>query len=302
MRGAAILFVLLSHITAKILPLSMARWFTPFGGTGVAVFLFLSGYGLTIRYKDSLKGYWYNRFMGTFLPYLLLWGATIWMHQYDSFGAFIADILAIYPQTSYFWYLGYLAIWYIAFFTAHRFLKNPFLRYSFYLLISLLVLFFGRDLWAEQAFIFPLGCFLSESFEVSQKINNTLAKRAMLFAAAFALVGIGCLAVKQLSIVREAPHVLFALVQMLIKTPLALCVILVSGVITSKTVRKILSYFGSLSYELYLIHSVTIEMFDHSCIDLFVAIPLFAVVTVALSYALKWLCKGIKGTIKNIGR
>lgn len=55
-RGIAILTIIIGHIGVSGFDL---RAFNPFGGIGVAMFLFLSGYGLTESYKNNgLGGFW----------------------------------------------------------------------------------------------------------------------------------------------------------------------------------------------------------------------------------------------------
>lgn len=58
LKGIAIFFVVLSHI-GNWLDL---RYFAPLGGTGVALFLILSGYGLECSYqKNRLQKFWRKR-------------------------------------------------------------------------------------------------------------------------------------------------------------------------------------------------------------------------------------------------
>lgn len=70
-KGAAILSVMLCHFMGRFG--HGITWFTPLGGIGVAVFLVLSGYGLTVSWeKTGHKAWWRKRLISTFLPYFLL--------------------------------------------------------------------------------------------------------------------------------------------------------------------------------------------------------------------------------------
>lgn len=66
LRGIAILLVITSHIAGAI----GTNLCTPLGGIGVALFLFLSGYGLNESYKaHGLKLFWIKRITKVLLPY-----------------------------------------------------------------------------------------------------------------------------------------------------------------------------------------------------------------------------------------
>ena len=66
MRGFAILFVVIHHTATWL------GWQIPIGGGGVAIFLFLSGYGLTMSFKkNGIKLFWWKRMTGVFLPWII---------------------------------------------------------------------------------------------------------------------------------------------------------------------------------------------------------------------------------------
>lgn len=75
-RGIAILMVILMHSSCNF----GLRIFTPLGGIGVALFLILSGYGLTESYKrKKLELFWKSKFSKIWIPYaIVLTVCTIW--------------------------------------------------------------------------------------------------------------------------------------------------------------------------------------------------------------------------------
>ena len=110
LRGIAILLVVLCH-TADAFG---TRILTPLGGIGVAMFLFLSGYGLSESYKKyGLKCYWRKKLLRVFIPYFLLQSISALYLQHFEIIPFILDITGI---KSEYWYISYLLQWYIIFY------------------------------------------------------------------------------------------------------------------------------------------------------------------------------------------
>ena len=61
MRGVAILMVVIHHLSLWFGTNVLTSW----GGGGVAIFMILSGYGLTMSYqKSGVKRFWWKRFTG----------------------------------------------------------------------------------------------------------------------------------------------------------------------------------------------------------------------------------------------
>lgn len=75
LRCIAIFMVMMQHLAGFILD---SRYFTPFGGAGVCIFLIISGYGLTkSSQKKGLKDFWKKKFFRVFFPWLLVWSVTL---------------------------------------------------------------------------------------------------------------------------------------------------------------------------------------------------------------------------------
>ena len=61
LRGIAILIIMIGHVGVSGFG---CRLFNPFGGIGVAMFLFLSGYGLSESFKkNGLNHFWKKKMM-----------------------------------------------------------------------------------------------------------------------------------------------------------------------------------------------------------------------------------------------
>lgn len=244
LRGVAILLVLLGHVSGTMGTVV----FTPCGGTGVALFLFLSGYGINESYKRSgLHRYWRKKAARVLFPYFLVISAVYFFGEKDFFSVqYVLDILGL--KTSY-WYIAFLVKWYVLYWLASRF----FLRWRGLLLtaMAIAVLFFFPNIEAEQAFSFVAG--YGASVHVARL--RALPRRYLWLwgAAAFAVATVA-LGLKQLPVVRahEATFV-YNLVQCAIKLPYAAAVMAFFTAVRGLARSRFLLLAGALSYELYLV-------------------------------------------------
>ena len=113
MRGVAILMVVIHHLSLWFGTNVLTSW----GGRGVAIFMILSGYGLTMSYqKSGVKRFWWKRFVGIFIPWLVV--ILISMQPWNLYNQewFWKYIFFIDHGP---WYMQYLFVWYILFFVAH---------------------------------------------------------------------------------------------------------------------------------------------------------------------------------------
>ena len=68
LKGLAIILVIINHIG------ECYGFPGPLGAIGVTIFLLLSGYGLneSLKVKNGVKGYWNNKFISIYIPYICL--------------------------------------------------------------------------------------------------------------------------------------------------------------------------------------------------------------------------------------
>lgn len=242
MRGIAIFLIILSHIIG----LFQIRYATPLGGTGVAIFLILSGYGLRESFsKKGLLGFWKNKFLNVYIPYFIV--ELLLLGEGEDFN--ILSLLLLRPSVSYFWYLNFLLLNYWIFFILY---SRAWHRYDNYILliISCLIFFYCGELRAEQCLSFPLGVFLSKyKYRVYRYINKYTIICCL-------LIGFLALFIKQFDWCR-AHNILFVFVQILNKLPLALSIMFMFLFVKKNVFWNCL---GKYSYELYLTHILFIPM------------------------------------------
>lgn len=244
-RGVAILFVMSQHVGGAL----GTNILTPLGGIGVAIFLLLSGYGLSESYKaKGLDGWIKKKMIRVWIPFLCTYVIIFALREDCGWIKFVRQVLTI--DRSEYWYVDYILRCYMVFYIAYRWLYKyrwwllgGFALYSFLLTHS--------GLMEEQSLSFCFGILLSERKELFLS-----GKKFMMFGIASFVIGLICLFIKQLPEIRVYEGcLLFSFVQLGIKLPLAIGVIFMLWKLPRKwVISPLLLLSGTLSYELYLVH------------------------------------------------
>lgn len=247
LRGVAILMVMQQHLSGFVFG---SRVFTPFGGAGVAIFLIISGWGLTISTnKKGLKGFWTKKFVRVFLPWLLVWLAMVFLNGETKFSA--SSLLSLFLLDSTNWYLKYLLLCYLSFYISHKwFYKFRWLLLSCFFILSFA---FWGNIQAEQSCSFLIGCLIAEKAKLFKWIVEKI-KVIFIFSL---FLGISFLAVKQLSFVRSLMDNVCLVdhaINMVMKTSIAISVMMLVRLLWSQTNVRLAMFIGKISYELYLVH------------------------------------------------
>ena len=284
MRGVAILLVLLCHMAGTFFD-GRVVYFTPLGGIGVAIFLMLSAYGLNESYiKHGLTNWWRKRLIAVWIPYFIIECSFYWTFHEWNFWDFFKDITLIKPLYQNGWYLNYLAVCYIMFYLI---MSNSLTRKHkivFCGVLSIVSFFVLSPIRAEQSFSFLAGVIFSEKKEKLKKLNWKTGSILIIFSVVF-------LVLKQTSVIRNAPQLIFNLVQVMIKLP---CGIGVCGWINSinkKMNLKLLDLVGKISYELYLVHGYVLGMVSINVRGAFIFVLISTIVTIIFYYVVKIIKK-----------
>ena len=143
LRGVAIVLIMVCHIMGTM----GVRWFTPLGGIGVALFLFLSGFGCNESYKHKrLDGFWWKKVKRVLLPYALIITLVYVFEQKWDLVSYLLEITGL--RTS-FWFIAFMVKWYIAFWVTTKFI--PRYRLVIMGLFAIMVLLLSPEIEAEQA-------------------------------------------------------------------------------------------------------------------------------------------------------
>ncbi len=152
-------------------------------GIGVTLFLMCSGYGLEVSYeKNGLKGFWRKRLLGVCLPFWIVELIGLLATGTFSIRIYLLDFCFLKPATGYGWFMGYIVICYLIFYTAKRLIKDNKIQMmalfgAFAIWFVLESVFFANPdmpfLRARQMLSFPCGVLLALN---KDKIEQTLTK------------------------------------------------------------------------------------------------------------------------------
>lgn len=291
-KGVAILAIVLCHFVGVYG--QGITVFTPLGGMGVAIFLTLSAYGLNESWNSSCRVksgdvqpyrfWWRKRVIAVWIPYIVVQLLAYW--PFHSFQAlqFILDLSFIKPLYINGWYLQYLFLWYAVFYVVRRinFFDNH--KIVIFALVSGILFFTLREIKAEQSLSFLMGILLSEKKDLQEKLFKIRCGAGLLVSGLFFL------GIKQFPAVRSGSKILLNAVQLGIKLPLGVGMIILTYHVMKKIKLKMITGIGMVSYELYLIHGYVLQ-----------AVPLnktgaviFITATASITVVFWWLMKRLE--------
>lgn len=176
-KGFAILTVVWAHSGAKL----GVGGIQFIAGIGVALFLICSGYGLEISYeKNGLKGFWKKRLLGVCMPFWVVEFIGLLVTGRFTIVKYLMDFAFIKPATSYGWFMRYIVVCYLIFYTVKIFIKDNKMQTmslfgAFTIWFVLESVFFANPdmpfLRARQMLSFPFGVLLGMK---KNKIERTL--------------------------------------------------------------------------------------------------------------------------------
>jgi len=280
LRGVAILLIMAGHIGAGGYH---CRIFTPLGGIGVAMFLFLSGYGLTESYKtNGLAHFWRKKALRILIPY------AVWLLVYHL-------VFTLSPLTPpslkplflpRYWFVEYLALWYLLFYVLWRWSTQHVLVLMG---VAAVFMFFlmPSNTQSEQSLSFLLGVLVSVRKEQFRQVRSN---RFCLTAVCLLTVGLTALAVKQVPEFRSLGEDSLPMrcVQLLLKFPIAAAMMIFLSLLRVRGVQPLV-FIGVMSFELYLVHMPFYGGIDGNSLNML----LFLVQSFVLAYLVFWCDKRI---------
>ena len=179
-KGVAIFTVVCSHSGAR-LGVGKIQFIA---GIGVSLFLICSGYGLEISYeKNGLKEFWKKRLFSVCLPFWMVELIGLLITGTFSVKTYLLDFSFLKPATGYGWFMGYIVICYLIFYTVKRFLTDRKIQTLF--IFGVFAVWFVLDsvffanpdmpfLQARQMLSFPCGVLLAMNKDkIEQALNKT---------------------------------------------------------------------------------------------------------------------------------
>lgn len=289
-KGVSIFFVLFAHIGGLL----NFRYFTPLGGIGVTVFLIVTGFGLNESFKKKgLSKYWRSKIANVWFPFFLI-RIIILLYEHLILGTeinaikIVKDIFLIDIYQPYGWYLQLLFFWYVVFYIISSLFKHNKLRVFILLIISLSFVFFPNGLWAEQAISFIAGVMMSEVKSKEGVLEKYFSSKKILIF--FISTGLLSLLLKQFDFVRELPSLIYNIVELTIKFPLGLALLIVIFSYQKIFNNSFISIMGKYSYSIYLIHAYTILFLVYPT---YLNIIIFFIITFLSTMLFNWIIKFI---------
>lgn len=211
-RGFSILTIVLFHyFRLAPLPYFIAKA-VQLGGTGVHVFLFLSGYGLSLSRYDNWGTFFKRRFVKVLVPYyvgiVLIFCLNLWLHIYpDGINELLSHLLLykmfIEPYTrsfgGHFWFISTIIQFYLLFPILIRLverlrpIRSMLLAVGVSLAYSLLISYVGKAgvrVW-NSFFLQYLWEFILGIVVARNQLLPVFLKQPWYVYAALAVLGIG---------------------------------------------------------------------------------------------------------------
>ncbi len=245
MQGVSALLIMLMHFVMQID--GYPRILNILGSIGVAVFLFVSGYGLNESYKiHGIKGFWRKRLVRVILPCWAVYLLQLPYREHFDAGALLHNLTF---TGSDLWFVDCILRWYLVYWIARSFIP----KYTTPLLFAFAVCnIFQQQLYSEQAFSFVCGYLASLHIDRLSRMGRTRILRYSGIAVAY---GIAFYLLKQMPCIQQVKGTLpFNLILLNIKLPLAAGVIALPYLVPAVRKGGILQKFGKISYELYIVH------------------------------------------------
>lgn len=270
LKGVAILLVILNHI------IESHGVHVPFGMMGVAMFLVLSGYGLNESLKrNGKRRYWVKKFRGVYLPYVVLSIAMMLILEGLDYGLIVNDILLLKPYYCYGWYINFIALCYIAFYI------TSFIPVQKWRIVALTVFAFSilalyPVIGKLQGFSFVVGVIISQ-YPLLDRWGGYIWGSCM-FIACLGFV----LFQTVFSSIPYAPVLSLWAIGLFGGIGLALWGVCVICSKSDSLWGGVFYGIGLISYELYILHGWTIDIYRSN--QTWPGMLIFLVVTFLLSY------------------
>ena len=298
LRGIFAIAIVIHHFSSEFSPPYLLGLFTHIGYFFVALFFFLSGYGLAFGYKrDSgyirFKTFIPKRFFNTIIPYWLcvLFTAGVFLLDSTPFGLrwFLTSFISDKSIVKHAWYVFVILILYAAFMLIFR-IKNRKIALTamFAFIAALYVVFMVQDysLYARSSFAFIIGilyCFYDKV--IDEFVKKRFAAKLILTVLIFAVL---CAA--RYLFVAKGSYWLDNIFATLSSSVFAVLVF----VLLTKKVRlgnPVLNFIGKISYEIYLMHAAFCHLLRPAHLNMLLYFAAVVICTVICAMIINALSK-----------
>lgn len=285
LRGIAIILVITGHIGTAM----GCQPVGTFGSFGVALFLFLSGYGLNESFrKNGLKNYWPKKLKRVWLPYAIVI-STLGLYVYDlSLGDYLLNVTGIHTE---YWFVAFLIKWYVAYWVLTKFF--PQWRLVLLTALGIIAIFTLGYLPGEQAFCFTAGVAASAYYDKLSALDRRSVTKIAFAALALCAIIWSVKQATDMSGHFEQGCWQLNMVKSFIKITGCIGMVAAAQLLTALSFNRFLIFMGTLSFELYLLHYPFYEMLDGSVAKAALMVGGSIVGAVVLNRVLKKIESGI---------
>lgn len=255
LRGVCVLLILIHHFSQQLFDVSYLKPFKYIGVFAVALFFFLSSYGMTVsltKNPDYLKNFLFKRFSKIYIPYLIINTITliIMVLFYDASYTILDVVLFVSGFKlidASLWFVHRILIYYIVFYLSFKFFskKKALISVFLFTIVYCVICFqFGRGIWEfRTAFSFPLGILFGLYHNKIYKLATSnyikiTALCALCFFSTVYLYGF----TDVYPLITSALTAVFSILLVLLL------------LMKVNIVSKPFSFLGNISYEIYLVH------------------------------------------------
>lgn len=282
LRGVAALIIVVFHL---LIAWEFPRIVNLPGSVAVAMFLFLSGFGIHESYKrNGLTHFWRKKFRRIILPYALFITVQIPFQTDFDIKTYLLDICFI--DSSY-WFIAYLIRCYLLYWVIQRFCPSKLLW--LYFVGGIVGLNVFPQMEAEQSFSFFLGICASGYID---RLRSASSKNLLKIAACGFLLGLFFLLLKEIPAVHAyRGTLLYNYILLMIKMPLAIPLLLLPVWFPFLSRSRFLYLCGISSLEIYLVH---LALMDFAELDM-VMLTIYIFATILLTFLFYQLNQRIVG-------
>ncbi|GLC87884.1 acyltransferase family protein [Lysinibacillus piscis] len=307
LKGIGIIFVIFGHLCLLDIIKVPSDKFDYAGVWGVTIFMILSGYGLTQSYlKNGIHFNFLNkRFSKVVIPYIivtLMWiiiDKIIFNVDYGFIQALkvVFGLNFNYPVDPTMWYITYIFMWYTVFFiifiTPIKDILKVLIIISFSLTLYITKFTVIFD-WNFYTFAFPIGVGIAYVFAILNKYKVKVKHLNILLI----LITIICLRLFLDYIFKVFDLTFYGVLSM---SSILLTFGICSLLIITKCKSKILTFIGTISYELYLIEGKFLFGYGIPSVSdiLWIRILDYIVMIIIVAYLLSKIIEFINKFVSN---
>lgn len=298
LKGVAAWFIMISHYVTNIGILGydtgIAKVYEWFGGIGVCMFFFLSGYGLYMSAKRTSPTFrqLIKRELNVLIPMAVI-QLIFWLSFYGSGKSFLDCILYITALDGSLWFLSEIMLIYIIFYLGMRFFKKHDILAVALMCLIMSAVFFILDFparWYNANLVFALGMlFAKRRDSIIAFFKKRYVLKLILSFALFAVLSICYSLLNEFKV----SHVLKLL------SGCALNIALFSLMLKVRLRSKIMDFFGNMSLQMFVVHvNVWGIVYHFMGFDLLVAFIVSLAASAVLTIAVYYAEQGIRKLLK----